>query len=228
MPNFATKYTREQREAIIAAYVDQGMTAPQVVEAAASGELTGEPFEVPKDTVYHFGTEASQERQEERFVRLVETEPEEAAQELLREQLLLLRAEHKRVQAEARKGKPLDIARSKQIADCLRSYMSLGSKSRPRSVAPQGNTRRSPATQQWFDDLERRARKLDQERRARELDQVREDLEASHSDGVADDERLARNAALQKRLDTLHEPAPDAVPAHATDGGADPSSPSRS
>src|SRR4051794_21347150 len=60
MGRFAETYTYEQREALATAYVDRGLTAPQVVELAAAGALTYagerlEPFEARASSVRSYG-----------------------------------------------------------------------------------------------------------------------------------------------------------------------------
>lgn len=60
MGRFAAKYTDEQRAAIVTACVDDGMSAPKAVRAAAAGSLSGlPPFEMPVGSARFY---AGQER----------------------------------------------------------------------------------------------------------------------------------------------------------------------
>lgn len=57
----ATKYTDNQRDAIAAAVLDNGLTARAAVEAAQRGELRVEPFTIPESTARAIAEKARDE-----------------------------------------------------------------------------------------------------------------------------------------------------------------------
>jgi hypothetical protein len=104
--NFTRIYTDTQREAVIAARLDDGLTAKQVVEAAACGELADGPFHIPVGTVYRVGREGAREREAQRFLELARRDPNQAKDELVARQLALIDREMDRLQ----NANELDVA----------------------------------------------------------------------------------------------------------------------
>jgi len=65
MGQFQNKWTDVQREAVISAVLEEGMTVREAVTAGASGQLGLAPFTMPKGTGYHVVAQAKRERNPE-------------------------------------------------------------------------------------------------------------------------------------------------------------------
>ena len=98
MPNFTRTYTDTQRQAVIAARLDDRLTAKQVVKAAAEGQLADGPFHIPVGTIYRVGREGAREREAQRFLELARQDPNQAKSELVARQLALIDREMDRLQ----------------------------------------------------------------------------------------------------------------------------------
>ena len=116
MGRFAPKYAEEERAAIVAAVLDQGLSAPAAVKLAAAGTLegVGHAFEMPAGTAREL---VRREREDRDYA--VRATPEGAASiaEAIPGRIVrLLDAELARIEKEATDGDKLDTAQLRNIA----------------------------------------------------------------------------------------------------------------
>jgi hypothetical protein len=86
---FSSKYSDEQRAAVVAAFVDGGSTAPEIVDLASAGSLEhdGEQlaaFEMPASTVRSLARDARRRRSGAMRSDLANAAPADALEDLRR------------------------------------------------------------------------------------------------------------------------------------------------
>jgi hypothetical protein len=116
------KYTSEQRAAIAAAVNGQGMSAPDVVRAAAAGDLAGElePFVIPEGTVRDIAAHAQREAKP----RGNETPAQDGLDDLLDGIRVTLTADLSAIKEKQAKGEPASRSLG-QLISATRQYASL-------------------------------------------------------------------------------------------------------
>jgi hypothetical protein len=114
---FTAKYSDTQRTAIVTAIVEEGMTAPAAVEAAALGDLTPDlgPFEMPVGTARHIAAAARRRRGVISPTRRREEPVEDWFEDMVRRLVRIFEEEVRRTAAQAQRGE-LDRDALRQLA----------------------------------------------------------------------------------------------------------------
>jgi hypothetical protein len=145
MGTWATKYTPEQRRAVLHARLNRRLSGRVISDLARRGELEDlkgqplEPFEIPKDTVYSLGADEERRRRKAMTSELVSKPPEDAVEELRRRLVDVLDRETLRLMRHSRQHErdALDAAQVQRVARALRELNDLtkqGEKPRNRGV----------------------------------------------------------------------------------------------
>jgi hypothetical protein len=151
---FVRKYTDDQREAMISARLDRGMTFRRVVEVARAGELTApdgtrlEPFDPPISTIASLARDAKKRRMGKQVSQVAQLPARDAIEALRRR---LVNAADAMLEHELKR--PLekrDPERLRQIGRCVREFAAIPAQKDPTPTAPgskQGGERNGGATQ---------------------------------------------------------------------------------
>jgi hypothetical protein len=135
------RYTRWQREAVVAAYA---LTcARRVADLAAAGELehpTGArlgPFEIPESTVRSVARRArGREAAAQAARRLVDMEPRDAVERMRVQLAEVIETEFDRIEIEQSEDRPVSGETLRQIARAVREFASIPGLRDPRPPAP--------------------------------------------------------------------------------------------
>lgn len=154
MSHFEAVYTPEQRAAVAEAYEDRRIRpATKIVKLAASGELTGEPFDIKPNYIHKLARELRHKRAGQVRSELASQPPADAI-ETLRRRLVNLADWMSSEQERKRKAGTLTPADLRDYARCLREIAAIPAPGAPRPPQPgardgQGNagspTRGGPA-----------------------------------------------------------------------------------
>lgn len=138
---WAANYDDRQREAIAVARVDLGLSAPEIVELAASGdlELRGErlePFTASASSVKRIGTRY--ERQQLGLERspLEDLDAGDAVEQLRRRLVRAVDYESRQVVKRQKRGEPASGEELRQLGRALRELASIPGRNDPRPPAP--------------------------------------------------------------------------------------------
>jgi hypothetical protein len=140
VPAFTSKYTPEQRDAIVHAAVDRDIPAPSVVKMAARGELTTSsgdelgPFDVPASTVRSERRRARDRRLGKSTSHLSNIEPRDALEALRRRLINMLDGELE-VEERKRAGKR-DPERIRQLCRAAREAAAIPGPKQPAPKRP--------------------------------------------------------------------------------------------
>lgn len=143
MATIASRYTRWQREAVVATYDPLDITARRVVELAAAGALKHASgaalaaFDIPENTVRSMRRRARRRQSAE--TRAVEPwllAPRDAVERLRQRFVLAIDQELSRIEVEQAEGKSVTGEELRQMARALRELAALPGRNDPRPPAP--------------------------------------------------------------------------------------------
>lgn len=136
MSTFQAKYTDEQKDAIVAAYLDQGIRpARKVCDLAAAGKLGLEPFTITQDMVRWAARRERQRRVGKITSQLAQQPPRDAIEAMRRRLVNLTDALLKDAERKAGR-KEHDPKRLTEIARCLREIAAIPGPNDARPVKP--------------------------------------------------------------------------------------------
>ena len=135
---FSSKYSDEQRAAVVAAFVDGGMTAPAVVDLASAGQLEhdGEQlgrFEMPASTVRSLARDARRRRSGEMRSELANAAPADALENLRQRLVSATDHEMRQIERRQRAGK---VVKGEELRQLARAYRELASRTGPADSRP--------------------------------------------------------------------------------------------
>jgi hypothetical protein len=136
--SFSSKYSDEQRAAVVAAFVDRGITAPTIMDLASAGKLEhdGEqlaPFEMPASTVRSLARDARRRRSGEMRADLANAAPGDALEDLRRRMIRAIDHEMKQVERRQRTGK---VVKGEELRQLARAYRELAARTGPIDSRP--------------------------------------------------------------------------------------------
>jgi hypothetical protein len=137
---FSSKYSDGQRAAVVAAFVDRGITAPAVVELASAGNLEhdGEqlaPFEMPASTVRSLARDARRRRSGAMRAELANAAPADALEDLRRRLVSAIDHELRQVERRQSAGKAVKGA-GEELRQLARAYRELAARTGPTGSRP--------------------------------------------------------------------------------------------
>lgn len=138
--SFSSKYSDEQRAAVVAAFVDGGSTAPAIVDLASAGTLEhdGEqlaPFEMPASTVRSLARDARRRRSGAMRLDLANAAPADALEDLRRRLVSAIDHELRQVERRQSAGKAVKGA-GEELRQLARAYRELASRTGPVGSRP--------------------------------------------------------------------------------------------
>jgi hypothetical protein len=137
---FSSKYSDEQRAAVVAAFVDGGSTAPEIVDLASAGSLEhdGEQlaaFEMPASTVRSLARDARRRRSGAMRSDLANAAPADALEDLRRRLVSAIDHELRQVERRQSAGKAVKGA-GEELRQLARAYRELAARSGPTGSRP--------------------------------------------------------------------------------------------
>ncbi len=143
VPAVTARYTYWQREAVAAAVMLTGATAPQVAERAAAGELEHPsgvrlgPFEIPENTVRSIARrERIRRAAAQAATDLVDQPPRDTVEHLRRRFVTAIDAEMTRIEISHAEGQFVTGEALRQVARALRELAAIPGPNDPRPPAP--------------------------------------------------------------------------------------------
>jgi hypothetical protein len=143
VPALTVRYTLWQREAVAAAVMLAGATAPRVAAVAAAGELEHPsgarlgPFEIPENTVRSIvRRERARQAAAQAAVELVDQPPRDSVERLRQRLAVAIDAELTRIEIEQAEGRQVTGEVLRQVARALRELASVPGPNDPRPPAP--------------------------------------------------------------------------------------------
>jgi hypothetical protein len=135
---FSSKYSDEQRAAIVAAFDERGMTAPAVADLARRGELEHEgeplaPFEVPASTVRSLARDARRRRSGAMRSDLANAAPGDALEDLRRRLVSAIDHELRQIERRQRAG---EVVKGEELRQLGRARRELAARSGPIDSRP--------------------------------------------------------------------------------------------
>lgn len=129
MGAFQRKWSDEQRDAMVSARLDRGMTYRRVMELATAGALTAPdgsklaPFKPPLSTVASLARDEKKRRMGRQTTQLAQLEPRDAIEALRRR---LLSAADTVLQVEEKKApEKRDLDRMREVGRCVREFAAI-------------------------------------------------------------------------------------------------------
>lgn len=139
----ASRYTRWQREAVVATYEPLDITAKRVVELAASGALKHPSgallaaFDIPENTVRSVARRARRrEAVEAQGVGLLVISPRSAVERLRQRFVQAIDRELSRIEIEQQEGRSITGEELRQVARAARELAAIPGPNDPRPPAP--------------------------------------------------------------------------------------------
>lgn len=143
MPAPTARYTTWQREAVAAAVVLTGATAPWVVAVAAAGELEHPsgarlgPFEIPENSVRSIvRRERIKRAKAQAAVPLVDQSPRDAVERLRQRLVTGIDVELTRIEIEQAEGRKVKGEELRQVTRAIRELASVPGRNDPPPPAP--------------------------------------------------------------------------------------------